>query len=495
MIKQTLQMKPLTELNIQINDITCDMFNQYGIQVDPRLSIRESALGGTGIFFEAEEDIDEPIAIARIPSSITFSLKSLAQILAKLEQVNKVEAAIVKTVLKFCGGTNETEIITDYIFSFMIILTNNEHHHDCPVAAVSFYLEILSKTNVAMLDLQPFAEEDASLDYLFKVEQNKFERIKNKYENILGSLSDLKYTVPSFEEYYHIHKVVKSRVLEIPQQADDKSDDFYVNTTLVPLLDYANHLEDNNAFFDIDRTNNDVLLKYEGSKGLNEVCIKYSSVNSVQEFVSTYGFIPQGKEVVFELRLDKYDINKYVNEVQGTADVQYDLIMKWLQILPTTQLVKKGERVGINYEFNPVPMWNLFTAKFKYLGIPSTVDINVINDPDLLSDNVSKESISKLIKFQQQHCDVIQGVETIAIAPTECDDTKRDEAIFLFNKFVRKICRHQPFVSADGLTKEYLAFKMQLFEQIQNQHDFDISYNKLWDEAATYPFSVIYDYM
>ncbi|EGV66375.1 cytochrome c lysine N-methyltransferase [Yamadazyma tenuis] len=435
----------------------------------------------------------EDVIIARIPDAATYNLKNLSTWLEKLKQSSPLEAQVTRTVLSKCEGSNETEIIIDFMFSFMIILSTNEHLQDSPLADIDLYLELLSSTNIDTLDTKYYSKE-TDRDFLCEVEVSKKEALHQKYNAIAEAVQELGFMVPSFDEYFHMSKVIKSRVLEIPHPVEENEQDFVVNTALVPLLDFANHQEKSNAFFDVDKATGDVVLKYSAPPGLHEVCIQYSDVNYVQQFVTLYSFIPRGKVEVFEIKVDSDKINECINKVQNTQNVRYDLIMKWLEILPTVQFIIIDDRVGINHNHNPIPFWAIFSDKFKYVGWKGKVNIHSVNDPDVLVSGSSDESIEHMIEFQEERCDVIQGFEKVAVEPPQINAENEEAAKEKFTVFIKMVCRDL-CNTADkiGLTKEYLEYKNRLFEKVLQMDDFNIQYVPVID--SWYQPNVIYNFI
>lgn len=490
-----------------MDDITWKRIKECGIILDENLSVEQSPLGGSGIFYTSDDLIQDHV-IARIPAHTTFDLNQLMTIQEKLKQISPDAAFVVKQVLSNCGGINETEIIIDYFFSFMIILTNENRPEKCPLIEIEYYLEVLSRTHVDTLaveeDLESDQMNDYEYDYLIDLERKKRRYLNRKYQHMCETVNELGFTIPSFEEYYHINRVIKSRVLEIPQAIDptettqngpDKTD-FVVNTTLVPLLDFANHDENNNAFFDVDRKTNDILLKYlHQAPGKHEVFIKYSDIVSVQLFVSTYGFIPKAKEEIFELKIGEADIHDFINEIKGTKGVKYELIMKWLEMLPTVQFINTPKKLGINYNVNPIPFWLIFAKDYQYLGWKDKVREDLITDSDIC-DNPTPQVVASLIKFQEDRCDVIQGIEKVAIEPdsiTEPLEPEAKQAVKLFLRFLKKVAKRRDMIKENDLTAQYLRYKYKLFEKILEQDDFDVKYNPDWDEAYRYPPITVYN--
>lgn len=453
---------------IAVEGIDYQGFSQGEVLVHEGFTIERSELGGLGIFLELnssfKENIDETqdLLIARIPVKMTFDLPLLLTRQERLKLDSPKEWDVIKQVLSNCEGVNETEILIDYFFAFMIIITNFQNSG---IKDLEFYLDILSKTNVDTLE--------NSDDHLCQIELLKKRQLEAKYTEILQSLSPSKVHVPTFEEYYHMNKVIRSRVLEIPHSVQENDEDYTVNTTLVPLLDFANHQCENNAYFDVDKTNGDILLKVKSdrvSMGKQEICIQYSDTKSIQHFVSTYGFLPRDSIEVFEIKVNSNDINHYINKIQNTEDVQYDLIMKWLEISPVIQLIKNNDEIGVNVNFNPIPFWVIFSHKFQYIGWEDKLTLSIINDEDLHIDNI--EDLRKFIQFQEDKCDVIQGLEKITITPDTIEDFDEEECKTKFFSLIKMLNDHKSFPDT-SLTSQYLNYKRSLLDKVLSEMDIE----------------------
>ncbi|CAH6723986.1 hypothetical protein CLIB1444_25S00342 [[Candida] jaroonii] len=472
-------LQKIHQQQISVDGIDIQGFIDGDVTVHEGFSVEKSELGGFGIFLTVDQilkdkiDETQDLLIARIPAKITFDLPLLLSKQETLKLRSPKEWEIIKQVLSNCEGVNETEILIDYFFAFMIIINN---HQESGIKDLEFYLEILSQTNVDVLE--------NSDDFLSQVELKKKHQLEAKYTEIIQSLSPSKVHVPSFEEYYHMNKVIRSRVLEIPHSVEENDEDYTVNTTLVPLLDFANHRYDNNAYFDVDKGTGDILLKVKSdtiSMGKQEICIQYSDTKSVQHFVSTYGFIPHNSVQVFEIKVNSNDINHCINKIQDTVDVKYDLIMKWLEISPIIQLIKNGDEIGANVNFNPIPFWVIFSHKFEYVGWEDKLNLSLINDDDLHIDNV--EDLRTFIKFQEDKCDVIQGLEKVAIIPDTIEDFDEDECKQKFFSLIKMLNDHKSLPDT-SLTSQYLNYKRNLLEKVSSE--IDIEHDGFYRPATIY---------
>lgn len=105
----------------------------------------------------------------------------------------------------------------------------------------------------------------------------------------------------ALSDLYQLYSAIGSRSLQIPEEISSVTQDFQVSETLVPVLDFVNH--DNfkkNAYFDIDRSTNDIVLFLDvpavadklASFEEFEVYISYDPEEHLNKFDFTYGFVP-----------------------------------------------------------------------------------------------------------------------------------------------------------------------------------------------------------
>lgn len=457
-----------------------------GVLVDPGLSI-ESSNWGIGLFYTGDSVFNDKV-IARIDAKAVFDIQNLLGLQDKLRQTDEKLVVVIKETLENCEGENESEIICDFLWSFIVLLENNmglSVLHD-----IQYYINILRKTKLDIFD----GEGLEDVDYFARTESQKKSKMLEKYSTIRLSLElvEPSLCIPCFEEYFHMCKVIKSRVLEIPHKIDEESEDFTINTTLVPLVDFMNHRGDKNAVFDVDKQTGEIVIRYSHTmKGKQEIFISYNDLISIQQFISTYGFIPHDKVRLFEMKLCDEEL-QLINRITHNNE-NYTLIMKWLEILPTIQFIDYEGKICINYNGNIIPMWLIFAENFKYLGWDN-VDDSIINDEDLKSIEVSQ-----LISFQEQCCDVIQGVEKIAITPSSFDEVNEDKCVPLFNEFIKMVAKSQLLQlqqqkqpQIKPLHHEYDIYKHDLFTKILQQSDYTLNedlYVEDWD--TTYRFNPI----
>ncbi|OWB79909.1 hypothetical protein B5S32_g4149 [[Candida] boidinii] len=206
-----------------------------------------------------------------------------------------------------------------------------------PLCKFNQYLFILQKTKIESIN----SEDLISLDYYYELFPGETNFISQYLflQEINEEFEFIKFINNEFGEKDKVNKIklidsdlflqilsaVSSRTLEIPRQVEeeregegegegeedegDEGDDFTIDVTLVPILDFVNH--DNiklNSFFDIDRETNDIILKldyelykrnYKFLKDLKEIeiFISYSPIEEIFKFFFNYGFIPKISDI------------------------------------------------------------------------------------------------------------------------------------------------------------------------------------------------------
>lgn len=334
------------------------------------------------------------------------------------------------------------------------------------------------------------------------------EKIKLEYESLIEQLKilyrdELAFDIEellSFESYFQIFQAIRSRILEIPRAVHNKTneingplikklevnetggeslenivtgglqelsihskekkharlepnendhidntDDYVIDISLVPILDFVNHNHNNNSYFDIDRRTNDIVLKLKSNVQMNmndkfEVTISYDPEDNIKEFLYTYGFVPQilnnsiGSNAnfnendniqLFEMKLN--NLNRYIPNSE--------LMCKWLRILPQIQFVIKYNnnenvnnnndeskmRVYINFFSNNLPL--LFIPEISYnqnwldVLLPHFIKYN--NIPEEYDTNINGEELVNMFLYQEEHYDYINGIDPIGIKLTQ----------------------------------------------------------------------------
>lgn len=390
-----------------------------GILVHPGLSVEASALGGMGLFFEDSlNPVDGDVEVARIPASAVFDYMGLLEVLKRLKEEDGSAARILTTILATVSPETESEILNCYFWGFKAICNVGG---SSLIPEIAPYVGILGAT--AVLDVGESDCEDLFVQLL--VEEKRLAR--EIYDAIMAAIGEFfedTGDILLFGDFHHILQAVKSRVLEIPHSLEEDSGegDFYTNITLVPLLDFCNHLHENNAYFDVDRKSNDVILRAEKS-ALNgskiELAISYSPTESIQHFFKTYGFVPQQftQPQLFELQLS--DLNEHVGAIQN-AKTDYSKAAKWLHILPYAQLVVYPNEVKINFLRSTLHL--LFTPGLTYNLTwdrdERTVRASIAKANDILKDDMESVDTSgfiEAIRYQEESCDVVNHIGSIGV--------------------------------------------------------------------------------
>lgn len=145
-----------------------------------------------------------------------------------------------------------------------------------------------------------------------------------------------------------------------------------------------------------------------------EVTICYSPTESIPHFIRTYGFIPENQSVqLLEMKLTDVCIDRHVNSIQGTKDIPYHLIMKWLHISPRFQLVVFPETVYINYFSNNLPL--IFVDGLRYdPNWRQTACKMFIDSGEGVTESDFYLSILPILQEQEDNYDFVVGVSQVA---------------------------------------------------------------------------------
>ncbi|KAK6198511.1 uncharacterized protein RJT21DRAFT_115469 [Scheffersomyces amazonensis] len=495
------------------------------INLHNNLSVNISELGGIGLFFKNEDNIQEneenedvDLIILRIPESSTFDYKNLLIVLEVLKVRDKTfvdeeckDSELIVNVLEIFEPSTETQIVTCYFIAFKMLQEIQTHSSDyyktSPLRKFDIYLEILLHTSTLA-----FPSIESSDDPFISSHIQNSNQVKFEFDSFIQELNilydhgiDFEGSILPFRTFYQLTQAIKSRTLEIPHEHNEEDDDdedgddeendenekstligqqydlngntselenlvnsldfsdteqseeyelngitsdnnlnshktnsntdgstiskrnnngdYYTNVTLVPILDFANHKHNSNSYFDIDRSNKDIVLKLrrEIINELNdndeiEITISYSPTESIQHFITTYGFIPELvknpsiKEYyqLFEyklIHLDKY----YPHATQ---------ICKWLRIMPQVQIVlsnKGDDQIYFNIYGNKLPLLFLegleYNEDWKKGAVDNFKEYNEIPNDYEIEDN----KILEILHSQESQYDVINGVEPIGL--------------------------------------------------------------------------------
>lgn len=411
------------------------------IKCHENLYIGLSKLGGSGLFLSKPHgDLADDLLIARIPNGAIFDYISLLKILNRLKEIPVSEgfgscADIIIELLKSMNPTTETEILCAYFVGFKICFLRRKEMHKSHMEVldpIEPYVELLSKTPVLTVP-ENNIQSDPFVSRLKLIEEKEH----GTYEALNLQLSISQYF--GYEVFHHILAAVRSRVLEIPHENKEKGeinlkeigkeekeekncDDYYTNISLVPLLDFANHLDQltSNAYYDIDRDNGDILLKlkhFDVSKDEVEVTISYSREEHIQDFIRTYGFIPKsGKDYqLLELFIPDDICDQVMNDLKGTAGVPYRRMMKWLRILPVLYLIGRGDEIYISFSQSRLPLIFLHDLKY-HSDWPTRARELLATTEDNLDEATHRDEYVRLLEMQENEYDTINGIDNAAVS-------------------------------------------------------------------------------
>ncbi|KAI5961933.1 CTM1 [Candida theae] len=272
--------------------------------IEGNLSVGESF--GIGLFYQGKntESAEDDKIILRVPTQSSLNMDTLLELLTQLKARDKDSDASVKEsdlIVKFLEILNpgsETIILLAYLVGFEFLRQSgdktSDYYKTSPLRAWDAYLDILLSTKVFSFDVDnenPFADSFGELRNIVWSEYEDF--IAHAHKDIPNV--DVADNI-SFDKFFQLFQAIRSRSLEVPKEVEGGNPDseFQTNVTLVPVLDFANHNRENNAYFDVDRENNDIVLKLKKEEAIKEepfeVTISYDPVDTKPEFYLTYGF-------------------------------------------------------------------------------------------------------------------------------------------------------------------------------------------------------------
>lgn len=311
-----------------------------GAWLSPSLKVTQSPLGGLGLL--ATGHLEEDSIVLRVPQNSTYDIKNLLHYAEQLKKGRPDVSNVFSSVLLMILGPTETTVIRGYVWSFAILQSMG-----VDLEPIAPYLDVLRTTEVLDVD-----ENLEVLDSLVQWQIMQKRRVTLE-------LCEMVKAHPEFaphllaETAFRLHQAVKSRVLEIPHPVEDEEYEFTTRVTLVPLLDFANHAQTNNAVFDVDRTTGDVILRVtKPVDAETEVCISYSPSNDMGLFFRTYGFIPQ--HGVYEWVLPLF--NCITNAAKGTSGVDYVKMAKWLRVKPRLVFALSEDAVTVDLTESRLPL-------------------------------------------------------------------------------------------------------------------------------------------
>ncbi|KAG7663719.1 CTM1 [[Candida] subhashii] len=462
---------------IDDNSQLSEWIDSKNIKLHQGLKIGQSSLGGIGLFLDKQEEEhpeEDYFEILRIPRSAVFDIVSLLNFLDELKLRDRAyigekpvrESELIVNFLSIVEPNTETRILTTYFNAFKTLqnihkqFPKSQYFKESPLHKFDPYLSIL--TNTSTLEYPEHTEhEDKFIMKCIKADH----AVHDEYESLIEQLKILYMTrteldfekLLPFKECFQIHQAIRSRTLEIPRDVETESaecaktesniseniqrrdsldvtmaldmktktlvignnHDYVIDVTLAPILDFVNHCHFNNAYFDVDRDTNDILLKfkkeiYDSMKMGEEieVSICYSPEDDIQGFLFTYGFQPRmlpNKDYyqLCELQLDMLD--HYIED--GL------LICKWLRILPQIQLIVNQEEIYFNFYNNNLPL--LFIEDITYNDQWPDIMMEHFqkfnNIPADYDTHLDQQELINLFGYQEMNYDYINGIDPIGV--------------------------------------------------------------------------------
>lgn len=249
-----------------------DEFIQWAVSqgstISPLLSIKNSSLGGTGVFLSLQKLDDEldpkgHLEVMRVPKKLTVSLDSFSDMLLVPQQsyddeilaqdMLKQSQVVVKFLSVFSesfenqvdpfvrGGISETNILVGQIQMLVILkkirdeLTKKDAKkygslNESPFAKLDMVWELLDRTEVPALTVDQYYDKFFEVHkYVVREYRQRIERIR--YDAIytaLGQLDEVEVDWKSFVNDDLLRKIelsVISRLLEIPERIPAQQDD------------------------------------------------------------------------------------------------------------------------------------------------------------------------------------------------------------------------------------------------------------------------------
>lgn len=389
-----------------------------GIDVHSHVIVETSRLGGYGLV--AQSAIQEDTVVLRIPQKCTLDLSTLLELanaMKNTDTTGKV-AKVINTTLTIGSSFTETAVVRNYIWSMRILQQMRKPGllEADRKAFIDQYLDILATTNILDVD-----EHNDSSDSLVQSHIREKRKVAAEYQELLENLPEVQPFL-SFEEAFQLHKAVKSRVLEIPHaiekfvkqaeeddedEEEEEGEDFTTNVTLVPILDFANHAEERNAVFDVDRETNDVILRLDKDVAVgDEICISYLPTKAFDMFFRTYGFVPDSTGF-FKWKIPH--LSEVVSEYTEVKGENYEYIAKWLHIYPYLTVIRgKDGKIWLDLSDFKLPL-------LLIRGLHYNADWALKVDSDELSHMYQGtiEEIVEEMRKQEVHSDVVYGPETV----------------------------------------------------------------------------------
>ncbi|CDK29826.1 unnamed protein product [Kuraishia capsulata CBS 1993] len=277
--------------------------------------IRQSPLGGWGMFYDASKT--EPEWYLRVPKASTITADTILPELLRVIRSNPQLEPLIQRCVSAFGQRSEGQTLIALTAVLIILYRKNELDFQQEYIRVLLedvnYVGLIScETDELMACYESVLAKDvvfgAACESLFSPEVHELSEFLIS-EGFETTLHDLQLAVA----------IVRSRSLEIPVEVDENSDDYLVDVSLVPILDFVNHANNPNCVFDVDRISGDVLLKPKpgsltGHTGLVELSIQYDTPPyNLNRFGLNYGFFPLAMETPQGVRCEIFVENKVID--------------------------------------------------------------------------------------------------------------------------------------------------------------------------------------
>lgn len=280
--------------------ISPEFINDHKIKLNDNVEIRETDQYGIGVFLKVKNLLDSTQSIGddryelmRIPSDVVINVKKCTEYVQELEPEHRKVVNLVLThyVTEIDTDPNETILITIMLSLLKVFGVGS---------GLAKYFQVLQETKIDTPYLE-YVRQTPGIEkyYEWFPTWEKPERDSAIVE-LINSKLPAGIEPVTLQEFVKFRVTVRSRVLEIPESCGE-GDDFVVNTSLVPVLDYVNHdNSEQNAWFDVDRNTGDVLLIYQHDKSHDseiQVYISYTPTEDMTSFLFLYGFLPNSSSL------------------------------------------------------------------------------------------------------------------------------------------------------------------------------------------------------
>lgn len=284
-----------TQLDTQDHQLDLPKYLEWtarrGVRLSDSVAVGPSELGGLGLL--AKRPIEKDTIVLRVPAHSAYNLGTLLEIISQAKTEDSGFASAAVRAVSECQLT-ESIIVRNFVWALAMIKADREANklELGSIEAIGPYLELLLATPVLDYDAGP--ELEHVTEPVARALVREKQRVRADHAAIIKAVDSLEQLFP-FGHAWRLHQAVKSRVLEVPHAAESADPDYETSITLVPVLDFANHLENYNAVFDVDE--GDIVLRTTQPVS-GEICIHYGDT-SAELFLRTYGFVPGECQVEF----------------------------------------------------------------------------------------------------------------------------------------------------------------------------------------------------